>query len=279
MVFIGIYVAEQDGRGVEGVDHDVDLSVVEEVSEGGATTGRHHGEAGVLYGRDELELFAFHVAIEKRALGEGGAPVVFIDSRVDVAVDHHEVFPTVVVVVDELGGPSEEGDGVLRDAGMIADVGEVGVSVVVIEDFVVVGKGRNQEVVEAVVLVVAYGEAHGGYFAAVLVEGEAGGVAVVVEGSVALVDVEVVGRGVVGYGEVYFAVVVQIDEDAGESVVLVRVVDSGFDADVGEGSVAVVVKEVIRLAFEAAGTAHDADSAKVALGEGDGLGSGDGQVA
>ncbi len=44
------------------------------------------------------------------------------------------------------------------------------------------------------------------------------------------------------------------------------IVDAELDADVGEGAVAVVVEEVVGLAFETAGAAHDAGSAKVAAG-------------
>ena len=75
-------------------------------------------------------------------------------------------------------------------------------------------------------LVVADGDAHGRGFAAILVQRVAGGVAVVFEGAVAFVDVEVVGRGVVGDQQVDFAVVVQVDEDGGEAVVAVGVADA-----------------------------------------------------
>ena len=103
-----------------------------------------------------------------------------------------------------------------------------------------------------VVLVVADGDAHGGGFAAGRVERVAGGVAVVLEGAVALVDVEIVGRGVVADQQVGLAVVVDVDEDGAEAVVAGLVGHAGLFADVGKSAVAVVVEQMIGLAVEAA---------------------------
>ncbi len=158
----------------------------------------------------------------------------------------------------------KEGHGRLGYSSGITVIGVVGVAVVAIEHIVVVGKGGVEETQPAVVLVVAYGDPHGCGFAAVLVQGIAGGVAVVFKGAVAFVDVEVVGGGVVGHQQVYFAVVVEVDEDRGESVVAVGIADSGFLADIGEGAVAVVVEEMVVLSFEPAGAAHHVDAAELA---------------
>src|ERR1700733_7653414 len=152
---------------------------------------------------------------QQRPLGVRGAPVVLIHHGVDVAIDEEQVFPSVVVIVDELGGPTEKRDGRLRYPGGIAVVGVVGIAVVAVEHVVVVGKGGVEETQPAVVLVVPDSDPHGRGFAAVLIQGVSGGVAVIFEGAVAFVDVEVIGRGVVGYQQVYLAVVVQVHEDRG----------------------------------------------------------------
>ena len=157
------------------------------------------------------------------ALLEAGAPVVAVDLGVDVAVGGEEVEPAVVVVVEEGGAPAEEGNGGFGDAELVADVGEVAVAVVVVEDLVVVGEGGVVEVDAAVVEVVAGGDAHAGGFAAAFVEGVTAGVACVFEGAVALVEVEVVGGTVVRDEEVWLAVAVDVDEEGGEAEVGVLV--------------------------------------------------------
>src|SRR6185437_4750536 len=133
------------------------------------------------------------VVKQERALGESSAPVMLIDFGVDMAVDFEEVEPAVVVVVEEAITPAYEGDGGLRDSGLVADVGEAGVTIIVVENLVVVSEIGDIEADEAVVLIIPGGNAHGGDFAAVFVKGEAGDIALVVEGAVPFVDVEEVG--------------------------------------------------------------------------------------
>ena len=72
------------------------------------------------------------------------------------------------------------------------------------------------------------------------------------ECSVALVEVHVVGGGVVADEEVDFAIVVNVDKDRAEAVVAGLVGHAGFLADIGKGAVAVVMKEMVGLALEAA---------------------------
>jgi len=84
---------------------------------------------------------------------------VLVDLGIDVAVDHHEVFPAVVVEVEEAHAPADEGNRYLRDAGLIADFGKACIAVISIERLVVVGEIGDKQVDEAVVEVVACGEA------------------------------------------------------------------------------------------------------------------------
>ena len=122
---------------------------------------------------------------------------------------------------------------------------------------------------QAVVHVVAHRQAHGGDLAAILVQREAGDVALIFEGAVALVDVEIVGLGVVGHQQVGLAVVVHVDKDGGEAVVSAGIGDAGFHADVGKGAVAVVVEEVVGLALQSARAAHHGNAVQLAEGESD----------
>ena len=194
VVVVVVYVFEQDGDSVHVADDDVDFAPVEDVAKGSAAAYGDDCESGALDGGDFGEFTVFEVVEQLVALGVAGAPLgVLVDLGVDVAVGDEEVFPAVVVIVEEAVGKADEGDGWAGDAGAVTDIGEGAGAIVFEDDFVVVGEGGGDDVEVAVVLVVADGEAHIGDLAAALVDGETGDVGVVFEGAVALVDVEVVG--------------------------------------------------------------------------------------
>jgi len=64
------------------------------------------------------------------------------------------------------------------------NVGKGRVAIVAVESFVVFGKSGDEEVQLAIAIVVAEGDAHGGLRAPFFAEGETGGVADILEGSV-----------------------------------------------------------------------------------------------
>ena len=75
----------------------------------------------------------------------------------------------------------------------VAHVGKAGVTVIVEEHLVVIAEVGDEEVDQTVIFVVADSDAHGSDLASVRVQCETRQVAVVLKGSVALVDVEIVG--------------------------------------------------------------------------------------
>ena len=81
------------------------------------------------------------------------------------------------------------------------------------------------------------------------VQGVAGGVAGVLEGAVAFVDVEVVGVESLATSRSGLPSLLTSTKSGGEAVVAVLVGDAGLHADIGEGAVAVVVEEVIGFAL------------------------------
>ena len=100
--------------------------------------------------------------------------------------------------------------------------------------------------------IVADRNAHGRGLAPGLVQRVAGGVAHVLKGAVALVEVEIVRRRVVAHQQVQLAVVVDVDKHRAQPVVAGLVGHAGLLAHIGKRAVAVVVKEVIGLALQAA---------------------------
>src|ERR1035441_1167991 len=108
----------------------------------------------------------------------------------------------------------------------------------------------------SVVLVVSHGESHIGRLASVSVERKSGFVTFVLEGAVSLVNVQIVRRGVVGHQEVRLAVVVDVGKQRVETVITVGTVHAQRLADVGKGTVAVAVKEMIVCSLKAARAAQ-----------------------
>ncbi len=213
MIVVVVDVAQESGDSVHVVYDSVHFAVVEDVTYRQAARGHRYGEGGVFDRGYWLQALACEVVEEQRALGPGGAPVVDVGVAVDVAVDLKKVLPAIIVVVDEGCAPAEEGDSEFSDLCVVADVGKVGIAIVTVERLVVVGKGGVVDVEEAVVAVVADGDAHGGSLTAFFVQSISGGVALVVELAVAHVDVEVIGGGVISDEQVGFAVVIDVDED------------------------------------------------------------------
>ena len=96
---IGIHVAQQNRNAVHVVDHDTDFSVVEDISERGATANTNYGKTRSLYRGYQIELAAFQVAIKQWALGVACAPLrMTIHVRVNVAIDDKQILPSIVVV-------------------------------------------------------------------------------------------------------------------------------------------------------------------------------------
>src|SRR5262249_9350075 len=156
-------------------------------------------------------------------------------ARVDMAVGGKDVEPAVIVVVEKAGSPAQKGIFGIGELGADGDVGEIAAAIVAIEGVVIVGKVGDVKADAAAVIVVAGGDAHGSLFAAVVIEGEAGKVADVFERAVVLVAVEIFGHRIIGHCQVEPAIVVNVHKNRGETVIVVRVRDAGFDAHVGEG--------------------------------------------
>src|SRR5579862_217068 len=185
-----------------------------------------------------------------------------------MTIHDEKVIPTVVVVVDEADAPAEERDGDVGDTNAITNVSKRGVAVVAIENLEIVGEICEGHVRTPVIEVASDAEAHAGDFASILVEGEARGIAIVGERTVAAIAIKVIRSGVVANQQIGSAVIVHIGKNRGESIVFVLFIgDAGFHADVGECAVAVVMEEVVGLALKAARAACESiDAAKAAVG-------------
>ena len=96
---------------------------------------------------------------------------VLIHLRIDMAVHNQQIFPSVVVVVEEAIAKSDERKSrSSATPSLIADIGEVSRPIVLKDNVVVVGESGVHQIHVPVVLIIAGGDAHVGHLAAVSVQ-------------------------------------------------------------------------------------------------------------
>src|SRR5581483_5557364 len=135
------------------------------------------------------ELAASGVAVEQAPLLIAGTQVNAVYLGIDVAVDHEQVAPGVVVKIQKSDAPAQV-FGVRAQAGGEGHVGEGTVGVVAIEGGRVVGEVGFANIGIAVAVVVRNCHSHACLFAAVVVVGSARVDGGVDERAVAIVAVE-----------------------------------------------------------------------------------------
>src|SRR2546427_740241 len=150
--------------------------------------------------------------------------------RTAVSLRHHPGVPFATTVPSTVGWPS----------GMVLTYSKL--AVVGVEGVVVIRKIRYVEVHPAVVVVIAYSDAHRGLLAPVLVQRETRGQADVFERAVAAIAIEIVRRRVIGHEQVGPAVVVHVHPRSRKAVVAVGIRDPASLRDSSEGPVAVIAE-------------------------------------
>ena len=84
---------------------------------------------------------------------------MFVDFRIDVPIDLHDVLPSIIVEIDEAAAPSH----ILvvdTDSGRKRNIVKCAVTIVVVEIASIVSEVRFEDVKPAVTVVVGYGHAH-----------------------------------------------------------------------------------------------------------------------
>src|SRR5271166_6224258 len=264
MVFVGREIAQQRRNTIEVIDDHIEFAVVEQIAYRQAPANIGLGERRSLDSGDQFEPLAADVMKKQGTLGITRPPRLLVDDWVDMAVGNNQVLPAIVVIIEKSSAPAEEWNCRFGYPHLITDVCKVGVTIVAIKRVVIVGESGVVEIGEAVVLIVANRDAHGGGFTSAFVEGKTGGIADVFKCAVTLVEIEVIWGGVIAYQQVGQAVTVETYKDRSKSVVTVVVSDARPFTYIRKCSIAVVMEEVIRLALEAARPAHYVFAAKLA---------------
>src|SRR5712692_252415 len=145
------------GRGtVNRADHNIDLAVIEQIAKCCSTCQNDPSQPGSLNGRHVFEsstlpFWIRYVMKEQRSFSKRRAPLVLVYLRINMAVNHEEIKPSIVVVIEKTVPPTDEWNRGSCDTCLVAHVREAVVAVVAVEHLVVVTKVGNQKIDLAVV--------------------------------------------------------------------------------------------------------------------------------
>ena len=257
---------------IDGVDDDVDVAVVVEISERAAPRGHWRGDARPGIEGNVVKAAGAQIFVEQLALRVARFRFELLDLGIHVAVANQDVGPAVVVEVEKAAAPAEILR-VLAEAALKRGVLEIRAAQIAVERRSIAGKIRFDEIEIAVEIVIGGGDAHAGLWLAVGAERAAGFDGDVGEGAVLFVLIERAGGGIVGDVNVRPAVVIEIGSEDTEAKSAVGFQNAGFFADVGERAIAVVVVENVFSAVESRRAAGNHD-AFVETGAGFGNGRG-----
>src|ERR1035441_2592151 len=134
MVVVVIHIPQQYRCVVKAVDHHVNLTVVEQISEGCTTRRNHISQARSFYSGHNLEFLAMvQVMKQQRSLRKRCTPVMLIHLRIHGTAHKHQVFPSIIVVIEKLSAPAQKWISAFGDTHLRSDIDEVPISVIAIE--------------------------------------------------------------------------------------------------------------------------------------------------
>src|SRR5258706_3472339 len=106
-VVFGAGIIAQERRRLVHVDNgDVDVSVVVEIAEGGASAAVGLSDGGPACGADVDEAPLAEILVQDFPLFEGDVEPAGVDFREDMSIGHEDVGPAVVVEIEETYSPS-----------------------------------------------------------------------------------------------------------------------------------------------------------------------------
>src|SRR5258708_3895297 len=182
-----------------------------------------------------------------------------------MAVGDEYIQEAVVVEIQETCAPPKKGNSGTAKSGRIGDIREVEVAIIAVESLVVIGKRGDEKIETAVAVVVSDGNAHGCLGETFVGKRKAGKIADVFKRAVVAISVKIAWNRIVGDGEIEPTIIVRIDKHRRKTIVVLRIGDAGFFADVDESAVAVIVKQMIAFPSKPARATHEeAYAAKLA---------------
>ena len=240
--------------------HRFELAIVEEVAHCQSTADLRNldGRSGQLadVGKPSIPL------IQKQQLGlkvlEPGMKAV--DLGIYMSVDQEKILPAIVVEIDKRISPPHISSGALRNSRSNRDISKSQVPVIAIEGGILVVKVRNQQRHAPGMQKVAQGYSHIGLGSAIGVERHAGRKTDIHEFSCAIPLIKIVRLAVVCDQKIQFAVMVKVRPDRRQAIAVLRITHARFLGNISEGSIPVVVVQIVRRSLQAARAALHIDA-------------------
>ncbi len=240
--------------------HRFELAIVEEVAhcQSAADLRNLDGRSSQLanVGKRSIPL------IQKQQLGlkvlEPGMKAV--DLGIYMSVDQEKILPAIVVEIDKRISPPHIASGALRNSRSNRDIGKSQVPVIAIEGGILVVKVRNQQRHAPSMQKVAQGNSHIGLGSAVGVERHTGRKTDIHEFFRAIPPIKIGRLAVVCDQKIQFAVMVKVRPDRRQAIAVLRITHARFLGNISEGSIPVVVVQIVRRSLQAARAALHIDA-------------------
>ena len=217
--FVRSLVSQQAGRIVLIVYDNIDVSVIVEVTEGCPATGPPELQSRPSRSRYVGKRAVALVPIEKVPLPIRPVKSVGLELRIYVTIGHKNIFPPIVVEIQEPRPPAEVLDVMLKAC--IEDVvSKSSILIVPVKINHIIGEVRLKNIEESVSVIIARGRSHPGLRHAVLVEGTASHDPDLTESSVTLIPVQQAGCRVAGHINIRQAPVLKIPSKDGKSIII-----------------------------------------------------------
>src|SRR6266480_2669741 len=161
-------VPQEFRSAVQVVDHNIDIAIIIQIPkcDAAAYTSLQKGAA-------ELKAYFCKGSVTVVLMNEVALAIAW-DLRVDMAIGNKQINPTVIVVVEKLGTPTDIRETYSSDIGSVGNIGERIVTIVVEEGVVVVIEVSFEYVQLAIMIIVSHGNAHASLFTAILINGRTG---------------------------------------------------------------------------------------------------------
>src|SRR6202022_476937 len=199
------------GGAVVGGNDDVDAAVVVDVADGQAAAEPRLPEDCAGVGGHVYEAVA-GVTDQKHWLAIVKIGIVDLHSIEIVALGNDEIFPAVIVIIEEASAPAGVKHGDAAQTRTEAGVGETSVATVLVQGVALVSQVGDKEVGPAIIIIVGEIDAHAGEGATVAIDGDLRHEADFFKGAVALIVIEELDHGVVGDEKVDLSVAVVIGD-------------------------------------------------------------------
>jgi len=237
--------------------HQFHMSIVEKVPDGKPATHLRRLDRRTSGLADIAEGAVAQILEEQLRLAILGADTRHIHLRIHMSIDHKEVDqPSLSRSTKESPQPTKGrvGGG---DVSGVRGIDKIEITVVAKQGCILVAEVCYQDGEAALVFVITNGHTHIRLFKAILIHGNACLFRHIAKVAIAVVAIQIVGLAIVGNKQVRVSIPPDIGPHRGQAEETLGILDTSLLRDLTEGSVALIVEEIVALALEASRTTLD----------------------